>query len=69
MKWVKFSERFPRESDFNSVSIDGCVLVRGKSDDLGFYCESERIQNIFEYYDRESSQEWLEGAFEVEVNK
>jgi hypothetical protein len=69
MKWVKFSERFPQHNDESSVSTDNQVVVRGRYSDGGWYFETERLDTIVEFYDSDASIEWLEGAFEVEVNK
>ena len=67
MRWVRFSERFPRADDKTSVSSDDQVIVRGKTADGEWYCESEHLDTIYEDYDANGRNEWLEDAFEVDV--
>ncbi len=68
MKWVKFSERFPKEDDKSSVSSDGGqVIVRGKWKDR-MYANLVSIEDCHDWgVDMKS--EWLEGAFESETEQ
>ena len=66
MRWVRFSERFPRADDKASVSSEDEVLVRGVYNDGTWYANLVNRGDCHEWgVDMES--EWLEGAFEVEV--
>jgi hypothetical protein len=68
MRWVKFGERFPSDSDHSSVSIDDEVVVRRKDKNSKYYCELIWLGFVGRAF-KVSESEWLEGAFEVEVNK
>ena len=69
MRWVKFSERRPSfmEENKGSETELAQVIVRYKGEYCDYRCEMVSVEDLEDYTGLDC--EWLEGAFESEVNQ